>query len=50
VVLGIALFIVNPKLMSIMWTNPVGIKALWTAGGMLVVGGFIIHRIVNMDV
>jgi tight adherence protein B len=50
VVLGIALFAVNPQMMSIMWTNPTGIKALWTAGGMIVVGGFIIHRIVNMDV
>ena len=50
VVLGIALFIVNPKLMSIMWTNPTGIKVLWAAGGMLVVGGLIIRHIVNMDV
>jgi tight adherence protein B len=50
VVLGIALYVVNPKMMSILWTNPVGIKALWVAGGMLVVGGFIIRRIVNMDV
>jgi tight adherence protein B len=50
VVLGIAMYVVNPKMMSVMWTNPVGIKALWVAGGMLAVGGLIIRRIVNMDV
>jgi tight adherence protein B len=50
VVLGVALYVVNPQMMSIMWTNPVGIKALWVAGGMLVVGGLIIRHIVNMDV
>jgi tight adherence protein B len=50
VVLGIALYAVNPHMMSIMWTNPTGIKVLWAAGGMLVVGGLIIRHIVNMDV
>jgi Flp pilus assembly protein TadB len=33
-----------------LWTNPKGVKMLWTAAGMIVVGGFIIHHIVNMDV
>ena len=50
VVLGIALYVVNPTLMSVMWTNPVGIKVLWIVGGMLVLGGLIINHIVNMDV
>ena len=50
VVLGIAMYFVNPKMMSLLWTNPTGIKMLWTSGGMIVVGGFIINRIVNMDV
>jgi tight adherence protein B len=50
VVLGIALYFVNPTMMSILWTNPIGIKLLWIASGMLVVGGVIIHHIVNMDV
>lgn len=50
VVLGIALYIVNPDMMSILWKNPLGIKMLWTAGGLLVVGGLIIRKIVNMDV
>jgi tight adherence protein B len=50
VVLGVALYFLNPEMMSILWKNPTGIKLLWTAGGMIVVGGLIIRRIVNMDV
>jgi tight adherence protein B len=50
IVLGIAMYFVNPKMMSLLWTNPTGVKMLWTAGGMIVVGGFIINKIVNMDV
>ena len=49
-VLGIALYFVNPEMMSVLWTTPMGIKLLWTAGVMLVVGGLIIRHIVNMDV
>ena len=37
-------------MMSILWTRDIGIKLLWTAVGMIVVGGLIIRKIVNMDV
>lgn len=50
VVLGIAIYFVNPKMMSILWTTPIGIKLMWTAAGMIVVGGLIIRKIVNMEV
>jgi len=50
VVLGIALYVVSPDMINILWRNPMGIKMLWTAGIMIVVGGFIIHKIVSMDV
>jgi tight adherence protein B len=50
VVLGIALYFVNPEMMSILWTRPIGVKLLWGASGMIVLGGLIIHKIVNMDV
>jgi tight adherence protein B len=50
IVLGTLMYAVNPEMMSVLWTNPMGIKMLWTAGGMIVVGGFVINRIVNMDV
>ncbi|MGC9157699.1 MAG: type II secretion system F family protein [Terracidiphilus sp.] len=50
IVLGAALFAVNPEMMSILWKNPTGIRMLWYAGGSIVVGGLIIRHIVNMDV
>jgi tight adherence protein B len=50
VVTGMALFAVNPKMMSILWTTDLGIKMMCTASGMIVVGGLIIRHLVNMDV
>jgi tight adherence protein B len=50
IVLAFALYLINPEMMSILWTTPVGKKLLWAAGSMIVVGGFIIRQIVNMDV
>ena len=48
--LGIAIYFVNPLMMSILWTTAIGVKLLWTAAGMIVVGGLIIRKIVNMEV
>jgi tight adherence protein B len=50
VVTGCALCAVNPKMMSILWTTAIGLKLMWTAFGMIIVGGLIIRHIVNMDV
>jgi tight adherence protein B len=50
VILGIALYFVNPEMMSVLWKNPLGIKLLWSASIMIVIGGLIIRHIVNMDV
>jgi tight adherence protein B len=50
IILGIALYFVNPTLMSILWTRPIGIKLLWVASIMIVIGGLIIRHIVNMEV
>lgn len=50
VVLGCALYFISPKMMSLLWTTPIGVKLLYTASGMIVVGGLIIRKIVNMDV
>jgi tight adherence protein B len=50
VILGTALYFVNPDMMSLLWKNPLGIKMLWASFGMLVVGTLIIRHIVNMDV
>ena len=48
--LGCALYFVNPEMMSLLWTREIGIKLLYAAGIMIVVGGLIIRKIVNMDV
>ncbi|HTB97241.1 MAG TPA: type II secretion system F family protein [Terracidiphilus sp.] len=50
VVLGVLLYFVNPHMMSLLWTKPMGVKMLYAASGMIVVGGLIIRKIVNMDV
>lgn len=50
VALGAALYMINPEMMSILWKTNIGRKLLWTACGMLFVGGLIIRQIVNMDV
>jgi tight adherence protein B len=50
VALGCALYIVNPDMMSILWKRDIGIKLLYVAGAMMVVGGLIINKIVKMDV
>lgn len=50
VVLGCALYFISPKMMSLLWTTPIGIKLLYISSGMIVVGGLIIRKIVNMDV
>jgi tight adherence protein B len=50
VVLGIALYLVNPKTMSLLWERSVGVKLLYAAAGMTLTGSLIIRKIVNMDV
>jgi tight adherence protein B len=49
-VLGIALYFVNPKYMSLLWTRAIGVKLLYTAAIMMVAGALIIRRIVRMEV
>jgi tight adherence protein B len=50
IVLGIAIYFVNPTMMSILWKTQIGIKLMWGAAGMVVIGGLIIRKIVNMEV
>jgi tight adherence protein B len=49
-VLGIAMYFVNPEMMSVLWKTAIGVKLLWTASILIVIGGLIIRHIVNMDV
>ena len=50
VVLGIGIYFVDPGMISILWHRDIGIKLLWGAAGMTAIGGFVINRIVNIDV
>lgn len=50
VVLGCALYFVNPDMMSLLWKRELGIKLLYAASAMIVIGGLIIRKIVNMEV
>jgi tight adherence protein B len=50
IVLGIALYFVNPDMMSLLWKRDIGVKLLWAASIMIIIGGLIIRKIVNMDV
>jgi tight adherence protein B len=50
IVLGFALYFVNPGTESLLWKREIGIKLMFAAGGMLAVGTMIIQKIVRMDV
>lgn len=50
VVLGFGMYLVNPEGMSVLWTRPVGLKLLYTAVSMIVVGCLIIRKIVRVRV
>ncbi len=50
VALGTALYFVNPGMMSVLWHKDIGIKLIWAAVGMTVLGGIVIRNIVNLDV
>jgi tight adherence protein B len=49
VVLAGLLYFINPDMMSVLWTKPMGIKLIWIAVGMIFVGGLIIRKIVSLD-
>lgn len=50
VVLGMGLFILNPKTMSLLWTTSIGVKLLCAAGVMLIIGSLIIQKIIRIDI
>jgi tight adherence protein B len=50
IVLGIALYLVNPDSMSLLWRRELGRDLLYGAGVMTLIGTFFIRKIVNMQV
>jgi tight adherence protein B len=50
VALGIAMYMVNPDGVSILWKRPVGLKMLYASAGMDIAGALIIRKIVGIEV
>jgi tight adherence protein B len=50
VALGVGIYFVDPQMISILWHRAIGIKLMWAAAGLILVGGFVIHKIVDIDV
>lgn len=50
VVLGVALYLLNPKQMSILWQRPVGLDILYCSGVLTIIGGLIIRKIVRVEI
>ena len=48
--LAVIFYVLSPATTSLLWTTPLGVKLLYGAAGMLVVGSWIIQKIVHMDV
>jgi Flp pilus assembly protein TadB len=48
--LFIVLYIINPGMESLLWKREMGVKLLYTGGGMMVVGALLIRKIVRADV
>jgi tight adherence protein B len=48
--LACLLFTVNPKGISLLWTHPMGLKMLYTASVMTVIGALIIRKIIRIRV
>jgi tight adherence protein B len=42
--------IVNPKYVSLLWTDPTGIKMLWMSAGMILIGALWIRRLIHIRV
>jgi tight adherence protein B len=50
IVLGLGIYFVDPQMISILWHRAIGIKLMWGAAGLILIGGFVIHKIVDIDV
>jgi tight adherence protein B len=50
IALFIVLYIINPGMESLLWKREMGVKLLYTGGGMMVVGALLIRKIVRADV
>ena len=49
-VLAVILNIINPKFMSVLWTDPLGLKLVWVMLVMMVIGIFWMRRVIRIHV
>lgn len=49
-VLGFYMYIVNTKMMSLLWTDPFGIKMVWSMLAIMVVGVYWMRRVIRIHV
>jgi tight adherence protein B len=50
IIIGLFMYLLNPKGMSVLWTRPIGLKMLYIATGMDFLGAMIIRKIVKIQV
>jgi len=48
--LATGLYILQPQIVSLLWTRPAGLKMLYTGGGLMILGSLIIRKIVRIRV
>jgi tight adherence protein B len=49
-VVGAMMVLINPKYVSMLWTDPVGTKVLWYAGGMIVFGILWLRKVIHIRI
>jgi tight adherence protein B len=50
IALGIGIYFVDPGMISILWHRKIGIYMMEGAAGLIILGGFVIQKIVDIDV
>jgi len=50
VALGILMYFLNPSMMSVLWTTPLGVKLLTASSVMVAFGALLIRHIVHLDI
>ena len=50
VLLALGMYIMRPDVMSLLWTRPIGLKMMYTAIVMIILGSLIIRKIVSIRV
>jgi tight adherence protein B len=47
---GLAMAVLNPRYLSLLWLDPIGTKLLWTAAGMIVFGVLWLRKVIHIHV